>query len=378
MLYLKNRQITLKHLVIDNQKMIGIQIQPDKVVQALIKQLTGPRWSNQFQMVYLPNTAANLASIFNTFKGEAWVNCAHFFPNKPINHGNEPLTVDHYRKRKPIKNWKYCPEDFYQALELRMYSLNTARIYIAMFERFLNHYQSVDNLLELGENEIKAYLQHLVIQKRSDSYINQSINAIKFYYEVVKHMPNRFYSIDRPIKRETLPKVLSKEEIKAMIASTRNLKHRCIIELLYSAGIRLNELLSLEITDIDSSRMVINIRAGKGRKDRQTLLGQTILRDLRDYYLLEKPKKWLFEGAQSQKYSASSVQKIVKRAAQRAGIRKRVTPHMLRHSFATHLLEAGTDIRYIQVLLGHSSTRTTEIYASVATNVLLKIKNPLD
>lgn len=374
----KQRQITLKHLVINNQKMIGIQFHPDKVIQGLIKQLPNPKWSNEFQMVYLPNNAANLSEIFDSFKGVAWVNCHYFFTNRPVNYGNDPLSVDHFRKRKPKKGHRYCPEDFYQTLEVRMYSLNTARIYIAMFERFMNYYKGTENLIELGEGEIKAYLQHLVIEKRSDTYINQSINAIKFYYEVVKEMPNRFYSVERPIKREPLPKVLSKEEIKSMIANTQNIKHRCIIELLYSSGIRLNELLNLELTDIDSKRMVINIRAGKGKKDRQTLLGERLLKDLRLYYLTCQPQKWLIENEHHQQYSPTSVQKIVKRAAKRVGIRKRVTPHMLRHSFATHLLEAGTDLRYIQVLLGHSSTRTTEIYTSVATNVLIGIKNPLD
>ena len=151
-----------------------------------------------------------------------------------------------------------------------------------------------------------------------------------------------------------------------------------MLSLLYSAGLRRSELLHLKISDIDSKRMVIRVKNGKGRKDRYTLLSETLLIDLRSYFLQYRPKTWLFEGEKGDQYSGSSVLKIVKKAACKAKIRKKVVPHMLRHSFATHLLESGTDIRYIQKLLGHSSTRTTEIYTHVATNILSKIKNPLD
>jgi site-specific recombinase XerD len=374
----KHRQITLKHLVINNQKMIGIQFHPDKVIQGLIKQLPNPKWSNEFQMVYLPNNAANLSELFDSFKGVAWVNCTYFFTNRPVNYGNDQLSVDDFRKRKPKPNYRYCPEEFYQKLEVRMYSLNTARVYISMFERFINHYPHVQNLIELGEKDILAYIQHLVIQKKSDTYVNQSINAIKFYYEVVLGMPNRFYSVERPIKRESLPKVLAKGEVMNMIKLTANLKHKCIISLLYSSGLRRSELLNLRMEDIDSKRMMIFVKDGKGKKDRYTLLSEKLLYQLRDYYVAYQPKRWLFESYDGEKYSGASVQKVVHAASKRAGIEKKVVPHMLRHSFATHLLESGTDLRYIQTLLGHNSTKTTEIYTQVATHSLIGIKNPLD
>ncbi|RED96253.1 phage integrase N-terminal SAM-like domain-containing protein, partial [Marinoscillum furvescens] len=207
------RQLTLKHLVINNERMIGIKFYPDKVIQALIKTLDNPRWSNAYGMVVLANTPENLNAIFEKFKGVAWVNCSHFFANRPVNGGNESLSVDAYRKRPPRAGWKYCPEAFYQKLELRKYSLNTARVYISMFERFINHFKDVNNLMELGESQINEYLQTLVKTGKSDSFVNQSINAIKFYYEVVLEMPNRFYSVERPIKKETLPKVISKERV---------------------------------------------------------------------------------------------------------------------------------------------------------------------
>lgn len=191
-------------------------------------------------------------------------------------------------------------------------------------------------------------------------------------------MPNRFYEIERPAKKEKLPEILSKEEVKKLINQPKNSKHKCILALLYSAGLRRNELLNLKISDIDSDRMVIRVQGGKGGKDRYTLLSKDLLTDLRYYFRLYRPKVWLFEGAGGGKYSGTSVLKIVKKAAEKAKIGKKVVPHTLRHSFATHLLEAGTDLRYIQTLLGHGSSKTTEIYTHVATNVLTTIQNPLD
>jgi site-specific recombinase XerD len=191
-------------------------------------------------------------------------------------------------------------------------------------------------------------------------------------------MPNRFYNIDRPRKEHKLPKVISKEEVIAIIENTNNIKHRCIVEVLYSGGLRRSELINLKIKDIDSKRMVIRIEDAKGNKDKFTILSETLLKDLRKYFIEWKPKNYLFEGTANEKYTASSVAKIISKASLRAKIQQKVTPHMLRHSFATHLLENGTDLRYIQSLLGHSSTKTTEIYTHVATNIFRKIKNPLD
>ncbi len=191
-------------------------------------------------------------------------------------------------------------------------------------------------------------------------------------------MPHRYYHIDRPFKDQRLPKVISKEEILTMIRLTKNIKHKCIIELLYSAGLRRSELLNLKVKDIDSKRMIISIEKAKGNKDRQTILSKTVLKDLRKYFKQYKPNKYLFEGQHKEQYSSSSVLQIVKRAAKQSNIIKPVTPHMLRHSFATHLLEEGTDIRIIQSLLGHNSIKTTEIYAHVANHQIINIKNPLD
>ncbi|WP_420582785.1 tyrosine-type recombinase/integrase [Reichenbachiella sp.] len=362
----------------DNQKMIGLKFYPDKIIQALVKELPEVKWSETHGMVAIPNSPANLDAIFSKFKGVSWINCTHFFPNKPVKNGHEDLSVNSYRQRVPKKGWRYCPEEFYQKLELKKYALNTAKIYIGMFEKFINHFDCSIKLTDINDLMIRDYLKYLVQQNRSDSYVNQTINAIKFYYEVVKEMPNRFYDIERPLPTESLPKVLSRKQIKAMISSTTNLKHRCIISLLYSAGLRRGELLNLKLSDIISDRMLICVEQGKGKKDRYTLLGEQVLQDLRKYYLQAKPSYYLFEGISGKKYSGSSVVKIVQRAAFKAKIRQRVIPHMLRHSLATHLLEDGVDLRYIQSLLGHNSLKTTEIYTHVAVKGMNKIKNPID
>lgn len=368
--------ITLKHLLINQEKQIGIQFMPNKVIQALVKQLPGVRWSEGYNMVYLKNTKQNLDAIFSTFKSVAWVNCHYFFPNKPVNTHNQEIDVTWFRNRKVTNEYRVCPQSFLDKLELKKYANNTVRTYVNLFEAFINHYKD-EELINLNENYIREYLMKLVQENKSNSYINQAINAIKFYYEVVLEMPNRFYAIERPRKEHKLPKVISKEEVKTIIEHTNNIKHKCIVSLLYSAGLRRSELINLKITDIDSKRMVIRVNGGKGNKDRFTLLSQKVLEDLRSYFKKWKPKEYLFEGQTGSQYSSTSINKILHRACDKAKI-KRISAHILRHSFATHLLENGTSLRYIQTLLGHNSSKTTEIYTHVAVSTFNKIINPLD
>jgi len=357
--------------------MIGLKFYPDKVIQALVKNLPDVKWSNKYGMAYILNTKNNLSLVFQTFKGVAWINCGHFFPNRIINGENEKFDVQWFRKRNLSTGYRACPEDYLQKLEIKKYSNRTVRTYVDCFETFINHYRDVE-LMSLDENDIRSYLQHLIQEKKSNSYINQAINSIKFYYEVVKEMPNRFYAIERPRKQKTLPKVLSMQDIQAMIQNAGNIKHKCIISTLYSAGLRRSELINLKIEDIDSKRMLMRINKGKGNEDRFTILSTRLLNDLRAYYKEWKPRVYLFEGAKGGPYSSTSILKIIKRAARRSGIIQRVHPHMLRHSFATHLLENGTDLRSIQTILGHKSPKTTEIYTHVAVNNYRNIKNPLD
>lgn len=366
------KQITLKHLLINNKKKIGIQFYPDKVIQALIKSLPEVKWSEKFQMVYLPNTQKNFYTLLKTFKGVAWINMKYFARNKQVTTYGEELKIDDLRKKYP-----QIPEAYFQKLELKRYAYKTALTYCSCFAKFLRRFPKT-NLIEIQEYDIKIFIQSLIQNGLSNSSVNQAINSIKFYYEVVLGMPNRFYDVERPIKEEKLPEVISKKEVQEMINKTFNLKHQCIISLLYSAGLRRGELLRLKIKDIDGSRMTVRVEQAKGKKDRYSLLSEKLLLKLRAYFKEYRPKTYLFEGKPGHPYSASSVVKIVRKAAQNAHIHKNVKPHTLRHSFATHLLEAGTDLRYIQLLLGHNSTKTTEVYTHVATNTFKTIKNPLD
>ena len=186
------------------------------------------------------------------------------------------------------------------------------------------------------------------------------------------------YYIDRPVKENKLPTVLSKEEITRLLRGTNNLKHRCILQVLYSGGLRISELLRLAWVDIDIDRQVININGGKGAKDRITLLSPYMLRMLEQYKDLYKPNRLIFEGPGGKRYSERSVNAIVKRCCRVSGISKQVSAHTLRHSFATHLLENGTDIRYIQTLLGHESSKTTERYTHVTKRGFERLRSPLD
>ena len=216
-------------------------------------------------------------------------------------------------------------------------------------------------------------------RKVSSSYQNQAINAIKFYYERVLGGQRKFYFIERPIKEKTLPVVLNTDEVKAILNATSNLKHKAILMIIYSAGLRISEAVALKIQDIDSKRMQIRVQQSKGKKDRYTLLSEKALAVLRAYFQEYRPKYWLFEGQEpGSQYATRSIQNIFKASASKAGIRKKVSVYTLRHSFATHLLENGTDIRYIQNLLGHESSKTTEIYTHITTKGFDQLKSPLD
>lgn len=328
-------------------------------------------------MAYIENTKENFGIVFNTFKGVVWINYNRFLTNKPVNTSNEDIDVAWFRKRKTVPEFRQCPEAYLLKLELKRYANSTVKTYVTFFELFINYHNDKE-LQEIDEADVRTFLQHLIQKKHSNSYVNQAINAIKFYYEVVLGMPNRFYEIERPRKESKLPTVISKEEVLSIIENTNNLKHRCIVQLLYGSGLRRSELLNLKLDHIDSNRMLVHVKDSKGKKDRLTLLSKTALNDLRLYFTKYKPRVYLFEGRNGNQYSGESVLSIVKTAAIKARIRITVTPHVLRHSFATHLLESGTDLRQIQVLLGHGSTKTTEIYTHVATNTFESIKNPLD
>lgn len=263
-------------------------------------------------------------------------------------------------------------------LELKRYSSSTCKVYLGMFKNFLN-YTYPSPLHHIDENVILMYQKHLVSERNvSSSYQNQSINSIKFYIEQVLGLERTIYPLERPRKEQRLPKVLAQKEVAALLNTVRNIKHKAILSTIYGCGLRISECISLKIVDIDSIHKRIWVRSAKGKKDRITLLPDSLLDLLRNYYKACQPKIWLFESPDGKPYSASSIRKVFIKAKQLAKVNKPATVHTLRHSFATHLLENGTNLRYIQNLLGHTSSRTTEIYTHVCETDLTKIVSPLD
>jgi len=268
--------------------------------------------------------------------------------------------------------------DFKQQLLEHRYAFNTIKIYGSCLGKFLKAF-SQSEVEEVTEKNIKAYIIYLIkTEKISSAYHKQMLGAIGKFYELVCHKKLDL-SLLYPKQRNTsLPKYVSPEEIKKMIEITTNLKHRCILKLLYGGGLRLSEVLNLQITDIDAKRLCIEVRGTQRLSTRKVMLSNSLLADLRSYCQQYLPKEYLFEGQRKAQYSAKSVQNLVKNTAKKAGIKQNVTPQMLRHSFATHLLENGTDLRHIKELLGHESIKTTEIYAQILDKSKLKIKSPLD
>ncbi len=207
---------------------------------------------------------------------------------------------------------------------------------------------------------------------------NQLISSVKFFYEEVLKRERETYDLPRAQKPFQLPTVFAEEEIKKIILATENIKHRTMICLAYAGGLRVSEIVNLKLKDIDSKRMVITLRQGKGKKDRQIMLSEKLLILMREYFKEYKPVIWLFEGVKNMQYSARSVQEVIQQAKKKAGVTKKGSIHALRHSFATHLLEGGTDLLSIKALLGHNSLRTTMVYTHVSKKHLSKIQSPLD
>jgi len=277
-----------------------------------------------------------------------------------------------------IPNYRYAPEEYILKLKEIRYSEHTIDTYKSLFEEFMNYYHNLE-LKQIDEHQIIAFLRYLVMERKiSISYQNQAINAIKFYYEKVLGGKRTFYFIDRPKKEKTLPTVLNEEEIVRLFKAVENKKHKTILMLAYSSGLRLGEITRLKLTDIDRQRMQIRIEQSKGKKDRYTKLSVKFLNTLDEYLAEYKPKNYLIEGATGEDYSPRSIQEMVKNIASKAKITKRVTMHTLRHTFATHCLENGVDLRYIQSMMGHESSKTTEIYTHITTKGFGQIQSPLD
>jgi len=264
-------------------------------------------------------------------------------------------------------------------LRLRNYSPKTAKSYRSCLRTFASHF-SPRHPRDLTGEDIRSFLIYLMDEKHWEAAsINQMLNALRFLYVELYKRPMVLGTVPRPMTAKKLPSVLSEEEVLALLRCIRNLKHRVLLMLIYSAGLRVGEAVRVRVSDIDSTRRMVFLRGAKGKKDRYTILSDALLAPLRQYYRKYRPREYLFEGAGGRSHlSERSVQHVFEKAVQVAGIQKKATVHTLRHSFATHLLEAGVDLRYIQELLGHSSSKTTEIYTHVSKRSIGRIISPLD
>ena len=322
----------------------------DPELIAKIKTIPGQRWHPEEKCWSVPDSDGILDKLLSLFAGE----------QLEINSSRQPAWAKPPRRRE-VPNQAQILEAMDQELKLRGYSAKTRRAYLGHLARFIRFYGKEPQ--DLGEAEVRRYVLHLLEERKSHTYVNQCISALKFLYEKVLKRPSPVVNLPRPKKDRKLPEVLSRAEVLRLFEAVSNLKHRALLMMIYSAGLRVGEAVRLRVEDVDSERRLLHVRQGKGRKDRYVMLSEVALESLRDYWRAYRPTKWLFPGQREGCHlHERTVEKILKQACQKAGIRKDISVHTLRHSFATHLLEAGIDLRYIQEMLGHKSSKTTEIY----------------
>lgn len=336
----------------------------DPELIAVVRNLPESRWSRTHRCWHIPSTEEAYRLLCAGLRGHAEVKLLGPIAVPPA----DPLAAEREKAVGELVHY----------LKVIRYSHHTVKTYRSIFRNFLE-FHSGKRPEEITVVDIERYMLDRVERERvSTSYQNQAINAIKFYYEKILGHPRITLALRRPNREKKLPSVLSEREVHEILSVVSNVKHRCLLMLIYSAGLRVSEAVALKPEDIDSDRGVIHIRSAKGKKDRITLLSERMLKLLREYYRAYRPRTWLFEGLHGKRYSIRSVQSAFRSALRAAGVGKPASVHTLRHSFATHLLERGTDIRIIQTLLGHASSKTTEIYTHVTTHTLGKVRSPLD
>ena len=380
--------ITIKPIFHRGSEQAAIIFKHEKQINDEVKKIKGVRWSQTHHCWYTPLTKEDCRNAFNTLKAFGKIDetelKAYLEKRKTVvaikktsgqTPGMSPKSMAAYAIS--IENLAQL-DIFVKTLQLKAYSTNTIRLYkdeLIVLMRLLG----TRPIQFLKTEHIKSYLLWLLQKKKcSEHKVHTTLNALKFYFEQVLNNPKIFIEIPRPKKPIQLPTVHSEAEVKKILLAKENLKHKTMLMAGYSAGLRISEIVKLKIKDIDSARMVINVRQAKGKKDRQVPLSAVLLEHLRKYYKQFQPKEYLFEGANGGPYSVRSLQQVFQSAKKTANNKKTGGIHSLRHSYATHLLEQGTDLRLIQELLGHNSIQTTVRYTHVSTKDIKKIQSPLD
>jgi integrase/recombinase XerD len=332
-------------------KRIAVYFEKNAELIARIKVVEGSRWSQTLAVWHVPDTEENRIR----------------FRLIPMTH-----TIPSMEGMEQIEKFK-------QWLRSKRYSESTLITYSEALKSFLVFYREKP-VAEITNEDVIVYNNEYILKNNlSASYQNQIVNALKLFFRTVQNKVIVVDAIHRPKRAKVLPNVLSKEEVKLILNAHSNIKHKMMLSLIYSCGLRCGEMLALQPVHIDSKRNIVLLKKAKGKKDRIVPLSPKILEMLREYYKVYKPTTYLFEGqTKGLPYDARSLQLILKQALKKSGITKPATLHWLRHSYATHLLESGTDLRYIQELLGHNSSKTTEIYTHVSTKSLQQIKSPFD
>ena len=387
--------ITLKPLYHRKQESIGIYYANSPIVNGIVKSIQGVKWSQTNKCWYLPLSKENYNKIHTALRDKSEIITeelkSYLEKRKSVIAAAIPTATNKAANKKRIPPaspvWQLSKENlqaaekFIQELKLKAYSPSTI---ITYRNEFLQLLQTIKNkpARELTADELRRYFVYCYEKlKLTENTLHSRINAIKFYYEQVLKKEKFFWEIPRPKKAQQLPKVFSQDDVAAIINNAQNKKHKAMLMLAYSAGLRISEVVTLKTHEIDSKRMTIFISAAKGKKDRQVSLSPVLLVMLREYAMEYKPGKkgYLFEGNEKgSHYSTRSLQEVIQSAKKKAGIMKSGSIHALRHSFATHLIEKGTDITMIQKLLGHNDIKTTLIYLHTSNKDLLKIISPLD
>lgn len=374
------KELTIEHLIHRNLPRVFLRFENDAEATALVRKHLNAQWSATQKAWHIPyhqKVFENVCYIFfkynvRVFKKNDYQDCKAIPKQKndpKIIAGLPHLSTEAQEKLIEFENW----------MKVRRYSDNTTSSYIDGLKQFLRFY-SHKAICEICNDDLLTFNNEYILgNKFSASYQNQVINGVKLFFKIIELKTMRPELIYRPKSPKLLPNVLSKEEVKAILNAPANIKHKAMLSLIYSCGLRRSELLNLKLTDIDSKRGLVIIRQSKGRKDRVAPLSDKILELLRQYYTAYKPQFWLFEGQDKKsQYDEKSLASVLKQSLEKSGIQKPVTLHWLRHSYATHLLENGTDLRYIQEILGHSSSRTTEIYTHVSNKNIQRITSPFD
>jgi len=363
--------IVLSSFKQEGQSRIALKFPYNAQLIAAAKKVSGYRYSASLKQFHYPNTPGMLDQLTEMFKPLAIIKVegGPLAARLKAEWEQTALSAEAEQKIHQFKYW----------MRSRRYSESTVGTYTDALKAFLKFYRH-KALAEITNDDLVRFNNEFILKhKLSASYQNQVVNAIKLFFKTVENRNIDVDLIHRPKRPKLLPNVLSKEEVKLILNAHGNLKHRAMLSLIYSCGLRRSELLNLKLTDVDPKRNLLIIRHAKGRKDRVAPLSDKTIALLRDYATAFKPKLWLFEGqAPNGQYTETSLAAVLKQALQKSGINKPVSLHWLRHSYATHLLEAGTDLRYIQEILGHSRSTTTEIYTHVSTKSLQKVVSPFD